>query len=278
MSGDGPLRAAIAQVTAAIGDVHANLSQMSGLLEEAARDRADLICFPELCLPGYLLDPAGYDSRLLAELDHADKVLQADARRLEVRVIYGTARRRAGQLYNVVTVVEPDGGQTDYAKVHMVDAERRVFTAGQELVLAGDGNLGLGCCYDLAFPGFCAELASAGASVLAFPMAWEQERAFVFEGIVMARAIENVAYVVCANQAGAHGTRRFHGRSKIIDPLGAIVAEAGDEAGLCAADLDLRWVDRLRSSADHATYPLLADRLPAMPVRRGPSPLRASAD
>lgn len=278
MLADGQLRIAIAQFTAAIGDVRSNLSQMRCLLDEGARDRADLICFPELCVPGYLLDPAGYDAAILAELSRADDALQADARRLGVRVLYGTARRRAGRLYNFVVVTERDGGRTEYAKTHMVQAERSVFAAGHELVLTDDGNLGLGCCYDLAFPVFCAGLADAGVSVLAFPMAWEQERAFVFEGIVTARAIENVAYVVCANQSGAPGSLRFHGRSKIVDPLGNTIIEMGELAGLSAADLDLCWVKRLRSSLDRTTYPLLADRRPDMPVRRGPGRVRTGAD
>jgi predicted amidohydrolase len=109
-------------------------------------------------------------------------------------------------------------------------------------------------------------------------MAWEQVRAFVFEGIVTARAIENVAYVVCANQSGEQGTLRFHGRSKIVDPLGNTVTEMGELAGLAAVDLDLCWVSRLRSSLDRATYPLLADRLPDMPVRRGAGPVRTGAE
>ncbi len=278
MSAGSQLRVAIAQFTAAIGDVRSNLADMRALLAEAAGQRADLICFPELCLPGYLLDPAGYDAVFLAELGRADETLQSDASRFGVRMVYGTARRQAGLLCNVVVVTERDDRQTDYAKTHMVEAERSVFAAGQDLVLAADGALGLGCCYDLAFPGFCAGLADAGASVLVFPMAWERERAFVFERIVAARAIENVAYLVCANQNGAPGTLRFHGRSKIVDPLGNTIMEMGEQAGLAAAELDLHWVRRLRASLDRATYPLLADRLPDMPLRRGAGPVRTGVN
>jgi predicted amidohydrolase len=278
MRAEGQLRVAIAQFTAAIGDVRANLASMRALLAEAVGRRADLLCFPELCLPGYLLDQARYDAPFLADLRRSEAALQSDARRLGVRIVYGTARRQAGLLYNLVVVTERDGGQTDYAKAHMVEAERSVFAAGHELVLTADGELGLGCCYDLAFPRFSASLADAGASVLVFPMAWERERAFVFERIVAARAIENVAYVVCANQSGAPGTLRFHGRSKIVGPMGNTIIEMGEQAGLVAADLDLHWVRRLRASLDNASYPLLADRLPDIPLRRGAGPVRTGVD
>jgi len=269
MAAAGRLRVTLAQFTAAPADVRANLAQMLSLLAAAAGDRPDLVCFPELCLSGYLLDPESYGSAVLAELTDAESELEAAARKQGVRVLYGTAQRTDGGLYNTVVLTEPDGSRTRYAKTHMVASERAVFAAGQELVLAASGELAVGCCYDLAFPVFCADLADAGARALFFPMAWEQQRSFVFEGVAAARAIENVAYVVCINQTGACGMTKFHGGSKIIDPLGRTLADMGDAAGISTADLDLDWVTRLRSAADTATYPLLSDRRRQMAVRRG---------
>jgi predicted amidohydrolase len=148
--------------------------------------------------------------------------------------------------------------------------ERAIFTAGEDMVVTADGDLALGCCYDLAFPEFCAALADTGARALFFPMAWEKQRAFVFEGLVAARAIENIAYVVCVNQTGSMGETHYYGRSRVLDPLGNVVVEMAEAVGLVTADLDLDWVSRLRSSADPATYPLLSDRLPPLATRRGP--------
>ena len=264
------MRIALAQFTPMAGDVDGNLSQMQALLGTAARQHADLVCFPELCLPGYLLEPAAYTGEFLANLARAAEVLDQMARERQVRIVYGTAEAWAGALRNMVVITDPAGARTRYAKTHMVQAERIAFTAGNHLVLTADGSLALGCCYDLAFPGFCASLADAGARVLIFPMAWETRRAFVFESVAAARAVENVAYVVCVNQTGTMGLTQFHGGSRIIDPLGNTLLEMGNTAGLCSADLNLDWVSKLRSSDDPATYPLLDDRRPSMPVRRGP--------
>lgn len=273
MPSAGRLRVTLAQFTAVPADVRANLAQMLSLLDAAAGDRPDLVCFPELCLPGYLLDPASYPAAVLDELADAGSELEAAAQKQGVRVLYGTARCTGGRLYNAVVLTEPDGSRTVYAKTHMVASERAVFAAGKELVLAADGDLAVGCCYDLAFPVFCADLADAGTRALFFPMAWEQQRSFVFEGVVAARAIENVAYVVCINQTGTCGMTNFHGGSKIIDPLGGTLVDMGVTVGTSTADLDLDWVTRLRSAADPATYPLLTDRLRQMPVRRGSGPI-----
>jgi len=278
MLAPGRLRVTLAQLTASPADVRANLRQMLSLLDAAARDRADLVCFPELCLPGYMIDPASYSTAVLDELPGAESELEAAARRQGVRILYGTAHRADGRLYNAVVLTEPDGSRTLYAKTHMVESERAIFAAGQELVLAASGDLAVGCCYDLAFPVFCANLADAGARALFFPMAWEQQRSFVFEGVVAARAIENVAYIVCVNQTGTGGMTKFYGGSKIIDPLGHALVDMGDAAGISTADLDLDWVTRLRSAADTGTYPLLTDRRQQMPVRRGSGPIRAGAE
>lgn len=272
------LRVAVAQFTACAGDVGSNLAAMRSLLEAGALDQADVICFPELCLCGYMLDSGSYTGALLRELGQAEAALHAAARELHVRVIFGTAQVRAGRLRNTVVAAELDGARTVYEKTHMVAAERAIFAVGHNLVVTADGDLALGCCYDLAFPQFCADLADTGARVLFFPMAWEQPRAFVFEGIVAARAIENVVYVVCANQSGALGKTRFHGGSRIIDPKGNVLAELGDAVGIASADLDLDWVSRLRSSADPGTYPLLADRRPRLTVRRGPTSRQQARD
>lgn len=266
------MRIAVAQFTPMAGDIDGNLSRMQAFLETGAREHTELVCFPELCLPGYLLEPAAYTRGFLADLARAAEAIEETAREREVRIIYGTAEACAGALRNVVVITGPGGARTVYAKAHMVQAERVAFTAGDHLVLTADGILGLGCCYDLAFPGFCASLADAGARVLIFPMAWETRRAFVFESVATARAVENVAYVVCVNQTGTMDLTQFHGGSRIIDPLGRSLLEMGDTVGLFSADLDLDWVSRLRSPDHPATYPLLDDRRQPMPVRRGPFP------
>jgi predicted amidohydrolase len=263
------LRVTLAQFTASPGGVKDNVEQMMSLLDEGVADGAQLMCFPELCVPGYTLDPRRYSEDVLQELRQADDAIAAAAREHRMQIMYGSAHQQAGMLYNVIVLADGDAPQTVYAKTHLPAAEMSVFTAGQELVVTGDSDLALACCYDLAFPLLCADLAAAGARALFFPMAWEAQRAFVFEGIVAARAIENVAYVICVNQSGSFADTRFYGGSRIVDPLGATIVQMGNDPGVTTGDLDLAWVTRLRSSMDTATYPLLADRRPGLPVRRG---------
>jgi predicted amidohydrolase len=269
-SGSERLRVALGQFCAAAGAVADNLAQLESMLVTGVQAGAELVCFPELCLPGYLLDPACYTESLVHELSEADDAIATSARQHGVPVLYGTAMAWDGELHNAVVLVDPSGDRTIYAKSHVPGIERAVFAPGEDVVISADGNLALACCYDLAFPEFCAGLSTEGARALMFPMAWEKQRAFVYEGLAAARAIENIAYVVCVNQTGSMGDVHYYGRSRVVDPLGRTVVEMAEEVGVVSADLDLGWVSRLRSSADPATYPLLSDRLPQPATRRGP--------
>jgi deaminated glutathione amidase len=69
--------------------------------------------------------------------------------------------------------------------------------------------------------------------------------------LLRARAIENTVYVVGAGQPGP----RYSGHSMVVDPLGDVVASAGDGPATVRAHLDPEAVARARQ-----TNPSLANR------------------
>jgi predicted amidohydrolase len=254
-------RIALAQFGSGLGEVDANLERMLAFLDEARAEDADIVCYPELCLSGYLLEQAAYDDRLLAAVEQAEAALARAGAEAGATLVYGAPVAHAGELRNAVVHVDPAGGRLVYAKTHMDVTERQVFTRGETFAVA-DGGLGLACCYDLAFPEPSRILTLRGARVLLVPMAWEVERGFVVEKVAAARAVENVAYLVCVNQCGVVGPFRFRGASTVLDPLGEPLVTLGDEDALAVVELDLGLVDRLRDRSDPRTYPLLDDRRP----------------
>ena len=73
--------------------------------------------------------------------------------------------------------------------------------------------------------------------------------------LVRARAIEQQAFFVAANQTGEHpGGMRSGGRSMIVDPWGVVLAQAPDKETHITADLDretLRGVRRQLPALEH---------------------------
>src|SRR5204862_4894643 len=140
--------------------------------------------------------------------------------------------------------------------------ESETEEAGGEVVVstaAGGVELGLSICYDLRFPELYRALAARGARVIvvpsAFTLATTRDH---WEILLRARAIEDQAFVVAANQIGeAGGGMRSGGRSLIVDPWGLVLGTAPDRVGHVAADLDLEAQKRIRRE-----LPSLANRRP----------------
>jgi predicted amidohydrolase len=157
-----------------------------------------------------------------------------------------------------------------YRKIHMFDVEvdgtvyreSETEEPGEDVVVsATDGGveLGLSVCYDLRFPELFRILAIRGARVIALPSAFTLATTRDhWETLVRARAIENQAFVVAANQIGDHGDgHRSGGRSMIVDPWGIVLAVAPDAEAYALADLDFDRQDTIRRK-----LPSLANRRP----------------
>jgi predicted amidohydrolase len=133
---------------------------------------------------------------------------------------------------------------------------------GDEIVLSQTAEgleLGLSICYDLRFPELYRILAVRGARAFplpaAFTLATTRDH---WETLIRARAIENQAFVIAANQIGSHaGGSRSGGRSMIVDPWGLVLAQAPDGEGHIVAELDLERQREIR-----AQLPALANRRP----------------
>jgi predicted amidohydrolase len=196
------------------------------------------------------------------------------ARELAIDLVAGSiVEREPGhdKCFNTSVHVGPDGEiRAVYRKIHLFDVEvagtvyreSELEDPGEEIVVSdtGDGvQLGLSVCYDLRFPELYRILAVRGARVLAIPAAFTLATTRDhWAPLVRARAIENQAFVVAANQIGTHPPdHRSGGRSLIVDPWGVVLARAPDEETAIVAELDLERQDEIR-----AKLPSLANRRP----------------
>lgn len=197
------------------------------------------------------------------------------ASELSIDLIAGSmTERRPGErkLFNTSLHIGPSGEvKAIYRKIHMFDVEIEgqryresdAEQAGDEIVvseISSGPKIGMSICYDLRFPELYRILAVRGAEVIVVPAAFTLPTTRDhWEVLLRARAIENQAFVIAANQFGEHpGGLRSGGRSMIVDPWGLILAQAGDGEGYIVADLDLDHQRNIRAS-----LPSLANRKPA---------------
>jgi deaminated glutathione amidase len=251
------VRAAAVQLNSS-DDKDRNLATADRLTRAAAADGADLVVLPEKF---NLL--AGKDSTLTGAEPLDGPTLswaREIAHELAIDLVAGSiSERRPGRerLSNTSVHVGPDGElRAVYRKIHMFDVvvggveyrESATEERGDEIVLSEAGGLplGLSVCYDLRFPELYRILAVRGALVIAVPSAFTKPTGEAhWDLLVRARAIENQAFVVAANQVGHWlPDKESFGASMIVDPWGEVLARAPDaHAGaretFVAADLDL---------------------------------------
>jgi deaminated glutathione amidase len=197
------------------------------------------------------------------------------ARELRIDLVAGSiAERVPGREKGSNTSVHigPDGeDKAVYRKIHMFDVEVAGRTyreseheqPGDEVVVtetAGGVELGLTVCYDLRFPELYRILAVRGARIITVPSAFTLPTTRDhWEPLLRARAIEDQAFVIAANQIGQHAPGyRSGGRSAIVDPWGVVLAQAPDAETFVTAELDLD-----RQAEIRRTLPSLANRRPA---------------
>jgi len=269
------MRAAAIQLNST-GDKARNLETAERLVRAAAADGAQLAALPEKW------NLLGDSATQLAGAEPLDgptiSAARAWAREQGIHLVAGSiAERVEGQekAFNTSTLIGPDGElEASYRKIHMFDVEVGGVVyresdhdaPGDEVVSAELGGalegmtLGLTVCYDLRFPELYRILAVRGATVITVPSAFTLDTGKDhWEVLLRARAIENQAFMVGANQIGeAPPHYRSYGRSAIVDPWGVVLAQAPDEECFVAADLDLELQERVR-----ATLPSLANRRPA---------------
>ena len=254
-------RVAVVQMVSS-AHVHENLSTLDGHFLAARDGGAELLVLPEnfACMGQHETDKLA-----IAEED-GQGLIQHTVRQLAAHygmwVIAGTLpiKARANRVKASSYVYDAKGmAVACYDKIHLFDVrvsdqeahQESATIAPGERVVAVDtpvGRIGLTVCYDLRFPELYRELACLGVELFAVPSAFTAVTGRAhWDVLLRARAIEQLCYVLAANQGGEHANgRHTYGHSMIVEPWGQVLAEQEQGAGVVFADIDLQRIHRLR--------------------------------
>jgi omega-amidase len=241
-------------------DKPANFAAVRHLLDGTAIEPGALIVLPEMFATGFSMDaPAiaetadGPTNRFLSEL----------ARQHASYVVGGVVALAAdGRGCNQAAVFGADGAQlARYDKLHPFSfaGEDRHYSGGTDVAVVDCGPWRVAplVCYDLRFPEIFRRATQQGATLLVVIANWPAARVAHWTQLLIARAIENQAYVVGVNRAGHDPKLAYPGRSVIVDPQGAIVTQLDQQPGLLTGQLDLTALETYRQQ-----FPALADIRP----------------
>jgi deaminated glutathione amidase len=229
-------------------------------LAELTPEGSDLVVFPE----AFARDFGEPGADLSSAAEPVDGPFATEVARVAeergTTVLAGMFERADDPRRPVNTLVLRGAARADYRKIHLYDSfgyrESDSITAGPLTTTVVDlagFKVGLMTCYDLRFPELARALVADGAEVLVVPAAWVAGPRKVdhWTTLARARAIENTAYVVGVGQPGP----RYTGHSIVVDPLGEVLAEAGEKPETLSVTLDPATVAEARR-----TNPSLANR------------------
>ncbi len=163
-----------------------------------------------------------------------------------------------GKPRNVGLLVSPNGAVRRYAKIHpfSYSGEHQHYEAGNAplTVDVEELRVSLFICYDLRFVDEFWALAH-DTDCYVVVANWPESRREHWQALLLARAIENQAYVVGVNRVGAGNGLDYAGDSRIIDPMGTVLTSAAQTQTVLLAEVDPARVLDVRQR-----FPFLADR------------------
>jgi beta-ureidopropionase len=266
----------IAPTDAPIPEIRqANLDHQMKMVEDAARQGVQMLCFQEIFTTPYFC--AEQTTRWYEAVERIPdgptvKLMQDVAKQHGmVMIVPIYEEEQTGVYYNSAAVIDADGTYLGkYRKTHIPHVNPGFW----EKFYFRPGNLGYPCfdtafarigvyiCYDRHFPEGARCLGLNGAEIIFNPSAtvaglseylWKLEQP--------AHAVANGYFVGAINRVGTEAPwniGEFYGQSYFCDPRGQIIAEASrDQDELVVADLDMDKIREVRN-----TWQFFRDRRP----------------
>lgn len=196
-----------------------NRKNFSEKIDAISKD-VDMIVLPEMFATGFTMNASA-----VAETMEGKTVswMQKKALKTQAAITGSLIILENKNYYNRLLFVEPSGKITTYDKRHTftLAGEDKVYSAGSKKVILEYKGWKI-CpliCYDLRFPVWARNVENY--DILLYVANWPKPRAYAWETLLKARAIENMSYVIGVNRVGLDDVQNeYSGNSAVYDVLG----------------------------------------------------------
>lgn len=236
-------------------DKEINFSKSLHFLQQALKDKPDIICLPEYFLyPGEDVKPEKLNSDKIIKFQEFAKVNK-------VNLILGSiaiTEHSSSKPTNSSLVINRKGKIIHrYDKMYMYTVETSEFTFRESETIAPGRSLGffelegvkmgIGICHDSKFPEYFRELVKKGVEIIFLPAEYLMKTGRLAHDILIrARAIENQAYFCFCDQTGGSGVKARCGDTRIVSFDGRIIKNLASGEGIISAELDLKSLRKFR--------------------------------
>lgn len=227
-----PLKIAIAQINATVGDIEGNAAKILSHYEKAKLLGADLVAFPELALVGYspqdmVLMPAFRKAAAIALKELARRTAKGPA------MVVGSVVEEKKKIYNAAVLLADGKIAHVQPKIKLpnygVFDEKRVYDAGKAVKAARwrGRKIGMLVCEDSWHPELSRALKKQKAEVVISINAspFEAKKLALRKKAMAAGAKAAAAPFVYVNMVGGQDDVVFDGGSFVLDKQGKVTAQ-----------------------------------------------------
>lgn len=258
--------AACVQFDVRRGEVEHNLRAATSGLRKAAAEGARLAVLPEMWPTSFVSEPS---DELIAASMAAEQDTVRLSGELDMVIVGGGLLVEDGECFNRAVVAEKGEIVGEYRKIHLFSpiAEQRYHTPGRTplIVDTSVGRIGVVICYDIRFPELIRYYFYENVEILCVPSQWPEARTDHWRVLMKARAIENEMFTIGCNRTGSEHSLKndeplvFPGDSRIVDPMGQVIAAGAGDSEPVLGEISLRKVRTMRR-----ILPVSKDRRPEL--------------
>ncbi|HEY6802871.1 MAG TPA: carbon-nitrogen hydrolase family protein [Pyrinomonadaceae bacterium] len=227
-------------------------------IADAARQQAQIVCFPECYVPGYRAHLKDVPAPTSEFLNEAWARIAKAAAAANIAVILGTERVVDEKPLITVLVINGDGTIAGFQdKVQLDPSEDDMYSRGEgrKIFEVAGAKFGIVICHEgWRYPETTRWAARHGAEIVFHPhYSWKEDDSYVpasfadprntfHETACLCRAAENTCYFATVNYAGDGSPTT----SAVIKPDGTLLSfQSYGTEGLLIADIDLAKATRL---------------------------------
>ena len=206
------LNVALIQMCPKPYELRENLCLALKLAKDSLKKGVNLVVFHELFDSGYCVSPHDSDFALdfAKPQKHATfKALSDFASTNGIHIVACGIEKSGRKLFDTAYIIAPSGTLVGkHRKIYLWGDEKSRFSKGKkyEVFKLNFGNfsakVGLQICYEIGFGVGANILALQGADILIYPSAFGATRAYNWDLLSRARAVENGCFVLACNHSG----------------------------------------------------------------------------
>lgn len=205
-------------------NIEGNLQKFSTLISSIQKS-VDLIVLPEMFSTGFSM----HSQEMAERMDGKAVTWMKDMASQKQSCITGSLIiEEEGKYFNRLVWVTPKGNISYYDKRHLfrLSGEQNHFSAGNKktIVELKGWKICPQICYDLRFPVWTRN--KENYDLLLYVANWPAPRKKAWQILLLARAMENLSYVIGVNRVGKdENGYEYSGNSMAIDPKGEIISD-----------------------------------------------------